>query len=182
MYCLLSLLFCVICGHFSELSLSRFPTLKRKTMRHSPFRKAPFENQKIPDQTDRAATNQTQNPNTNVLVSFQLNSNTIRALQPTPSGSSVSIIPDLNIVKACVHIHHDIRALKTQFLGWMENAECRVRSMENMECGNCGVWKMRSVENEEYREYGVWKMRSVWKCTNFDRFIHFKAFKCIYST
>ena len=106
-------------------------------MRHSPFRKAFFENQKIPDQTDRAATNQTQNPSINVLVSFQLNSNTIRALQPTPSGSSVSIIPDLNIVKACVLIHHDIRPLKTQVLGWMENAEWKLLSMEDAECGNC---------------------------------------------
>jgi len=24
-----------------------------------------------------------------------------------------------------------------------------MRSVENEECGKCGVWKMRSVENEE---------------------------------
>ena len=31
-----------------------------------------------------------------------------------------------------------------------------MRSVENEECGKCGVWKMRSVENA-----GVWKMGSV---------------------
>ena len=25
-----------------------------------------------------------------------------------------------------------------------------MRSVENEECGKCGVWKMRSVENAEY--------------------------------
>ena len=34
-------------------------------------------------------------------------------------------------------------------------------SVENAECGKCGVWKMRSVENEECGKCGVWKMRSV---------------------
>ena len=41
------------------------------------------------------------------------------------------------------------------------SAECGVRSVENEECGKCGVWKMRSVENEECGKCGVWKMRSV---------------------
>ena len=36
-----------------------------------------------------------------------------------------------------------------------------MRSVENEECGKCGVWKMRSVENAECRKCGVWKMRSV---------------------
>ena len=36
-----------------------------------------------------------------------------------------------------------------------------VRSVENVECGKCGVWKMRYVENSEYRKCGVWKIRSV---------------------
>ena len=36
-----------------------------------------------------------------------------------------------------------------------------VRSVENAECGKCGVWKMRSVENAECGKCGVWKMRSV---------------------
>ena len=27
------------------------------------------------------------------------------------------------------------------------SAECGVRSVENAECGKCGVWKTRSVEN-----------------------------------
>ena len=36
----------------------------------------------------------------------------------------------------------------------MRSAECGVRSVkmqsvENAECGKCGVWKMRSVENAE---------------------------------
>ena len=39
-----------------------------------------------------------------------------------------------------------------------------------------GVWGMWSVENEECGKCGVWKMRSVWKCINFDIFSHFKAF------
>ena len=43
----------------------------------------------------------------------------------------------------------------------MRSAECGVRSMENKECGKCGVWKMRSVENAECGKCGVWKMRSV---------------------
>ena len=36
-----------------------------------------------------------------------------------------------------------------------------MRSVENAECGKCGVWKMRGVENEECGKCGVWKMRSV---------------------
>ena len=36
-----------------------------------------------------------------------------------------------------------------------------MRSVENAECGKCGVWKMRSVENAECGKCGVWKMRSV---------------------
>ena len=40
-------------------------------------------------------------------------------------------------------------------IGWMENAECGVRSVENGsvengEYGKLGGWKMRSVENTEY--------------------------------
>ena len=34
-----------------------------------------------------------------------------------------------------------------------------MRSVENAECGKCGVWKMRSVENTECGKCGVWKMR-----------------------
>ena len=113
--CIAYCLFVILC--WTE-AISRFATPKRKTRRHRPFRKAPSEKRKIPAQTDRAATNPTQNPSTNVLVSFQLNRNAIRALQPTPIGSLVSIIPALNSVKARVHIHHDTRPLKTQFLIW----------------------------------------------------------------
>ena len=29
------------------------------------------------------------------------------------------------------------------------SAECGVRSVESVECGNCGVWKARSVESAE---------------------------------
>ena len=113
-YCLLSVCYFVLnWGHFNELSLPRFATPKRKTRRHRPFREAPSEKRKIPAQTDRAATNPTQNPSTNVLVSFQLNRNAIRALQPTLIGSLVSIILALNSVKTRVHIHHDTRPLKT---------------------------------------------------------------------
>ena len=43
----------------------------------------------------------------------------------------------------------------------MDYAECGVRSVENAECGKCGVWKMWSVENEECGKRGVWRMRSV---------------------
>ena len=96
------------------LSLPWFPTPKRKTRRYIPVRKAPSEKQKIPAQNDRLATNPTRNPSTVFLVSFQFNSNAIRALQPTPSGSLVSIISDLIIVKTLVHIHHDTRPLKAQ--------------------------------------------------------------------
>ena len=85
--------------------------LLRERQHHSPSLKAPSEKRKIPAQNDPR-----QNPSTNVPVSFQLNSNAIRALQPTPSGSLVSIIPDRNIVKARVHIHYDTRPLKTQVL------------------------------------------------------------------
>ena len=45
-------------------------------------------------------------------------------------------------------------------------------SVENVECGKCGVWKMKSVqkcgvwkmwsvENKECGKCGVWKMKSV---------------------
>ena len=37
----------------------------------------------------------------------------------------------------------------------------KMRSVENVECGKCGVWKMWSVENAECGKCGVWKMRSV---------------------
>ena len=30
-----------------------------------------------------------------------------------------------------------------------------MRSVENVECGKCGVWKMRSVENAECGKCGV---------------------------
>jgi len=45
------------------------------------------------------------------------------------------------------------------FSGSVENgsAECGVRSVENMECGKCGVWKMGSVENGECGKCGVLK-------------------------
>ena len=36
-----------------------------------------------------------------------------------------------------------------------------MRSVENAECGKCGVWKMWSVENAECGKCGVWKMQSV---------------------
>ena len=36
-----------------------------------------------------------------------------------------------------------------------------MRSVENAECGKCGVWKMRSVENAGCGKRGVWKLRSV---------------------
>ena len=51
----------------------------------------------------------------------------------------------------------------------VRSAECGVRSVENAECGKCGVWKMRSVENAECGKCGVWKMRSVEnaECGNF---------------
>ena len=34
-------------------------------------------------------------------------------------------------------------------------------SMENVEYGKCGVWKMRSMENVEYGKCGVWKMTNM---------------------
>ena len=38
----------------------------------------------------------------------------------------------------------------TKKCGSVENVECGVRSVENDECGKCGVWKMPpSVENAE---------------------------------
>ena len=49
----------------------------------------------------------------------------------------------------------------------VENAECgkcgvwKMQGVENAECGKCRVWKMRSVENAECGKCGVWKMRSV---------------------
>ena len=36
-----------------------------------------------------------------------------------------------------------------------------MKSVENAECGKCGVWKMRSVKNVECGKCEVWKMRSV---------------------
>ena len=32
-----------------------------------------------------------------------------------------------------------------------------MRSVDNAECGKCGVWKMRSVENAECGKCGVLK-------------------------
>ena len=36
-----------------------------------------------------------------------------------------------------------------------------MKSVENEECGKCGVWKMRSVENVECGNCRMWKIRSV---------------------
>ena len=36
-----------------------------------------------------------------------------------------------------------------------------MRSVENAECGKCGVWKMWGVENAGCGKCGVWKMRGV---------------------
>jgi len=66
----------------------------------------------------------------------------------------------------------------------VENAECgkcgvwKMRSVENAECGKCGVWKMRSVENAECRKCRVWKMRSVEnaECGKLNNFIF--SLKC----
>ena len=38
-----------------------------------------------------------------------------------------------------------------------------MKSVENEECGECGVWKMKSVENVECGNCGMWKIRGVWK-------------------
>ena len=46
-------------------------------------------------------------------------------------------------------------------MGSVDFGECGVRSVENAECGKCGVWKMWSVEDEECGKCGVWKMRSM---------------------
>ena len=39
-----------------------------------------------------------------------------------------------------------------------------MRSVENEECGKCGVWKMRSVENEESRKYVKEKDVKIYTC------------------
>ena len=43
-----------------------------------------------------------------------------------------------------------------------------MRSVENAECGKCGVWKVRSVENEGCEKCGVWKMRGVENVEHFN--------------
>ena len=43
----------------------------------------------------------------------------------------------------------------------VENAECGVWKMRSVDYAECGVWKMRSVENAECGKCGVWKMKSV---------------------
>ena len=51
---------------------------------------------------------------------------------------------------------HDPRVgcvVSSQKNGSVDYAECGVRSVENEECGRCGVWKMRSVENAECRNF-----------------------------
>ena len=55
-----------------------------------------------------------------------------------------------------VYVSHVVKQNNTNDLlhatlnfGSVDYAECGVRSVENVECGKCVVWKMRSVENEE---------------------------------
>ena len=57
-----------------------------------------------------------------------------------------------------------------------------MRSVENVEYGKYGVWKMRSVENVEYGECRVWKMRSI-ACGNALTFFiqHKKCLEMVYS-
>ena len=77
-YCLLFLcLLLLIWGHFSELSFPGFHTPKRRARHHSLFRSAPSEKRKIPPQNDRAATNPTQNPSTNVPAPGVQNKNCV---------------------------------------------------------------------------------------------------------
>ena len=101
----------MIWGHFSEsVSLPWFPTPKWERQDGTfQFGRPLPRSEEIPAQNDRVATNPTRNPSTVFLVSFQLTSNAIRALQPTPSGSLVSIIPDLIIVKTLVHIQRPLK-------------------------------------------------------------------------
>jgi len=44
-------------------------------------------------------------------------------------------------------------------------------SVENAECGKCGVWRVRSVEGAECGGCGVWRMRSVENEKEFVRII-----------
>ena len=43
-----------------------------------------------------------------------------------------------------------------------------MKSVENVECGKCRVWKMKSVENEERGKCRVWKIWRValWNVEN----------------
>ena len=76
--------------HFSELSISRFTTCKRKHEKsprlHTPFPNARSEKRKLQGQNDRAATNPTQNSSTYTVVSFQFTTNSIFPVKPMPSG------------------------------------------------------------------------------------------------
>ena len=51
----------------------------------------------------------------------------------------------------------DDTLLLSGFFFWL-GGKRGVQSVESVECGKCGVWKMRSVENEKCGKCGVWKM------------------------
>ena len=79
---------------------------------------------------------------------------------------------DRSVTTLTITLHSPLSINLFEKFGWMENAECGVRSAEcgvrSAECGKRGVWKMRSMENEE------------WKCINF--FIqHKKCLEMVYS-
>ena len=98
-------------GHYSELSISKFPTPARKQGR-TLFPNTRSEKRKIHAQNDWAASNPTQNPAKCTVVSFQFSTNLIIPAEPTTSRSLLPKFPLYTFLTTRVHIHHDMRPLK----------------------------------------------------------------------
>ena len=98
-------------GHYSELSISKFPTPARKQGR-TLFPNTRSEKRKIHAQNDWAASNPTQNPAKYTVVSFQFSTNLIIPVEPTTSRSLLPKFPFYTFLTTRVHIHHDTRPLK----------------------------------------------------------------------
>ena len=97
--------------HYSELSISKFPTPARKQGR-TLFSNTRPEKRKIHAQNDWAASNPTQNPAKCTVVSFQFSTNLIIPVEPTTSRSLLPKFLLYTFLTTRVHIHHDMRSLK----------------------------------------------------------------------
>ena len=98
-------------GHYSELSISKFPTPARKQGR-TLFPNTRSEKRKIHAQNDMSGLESNTESSQITVVSFQFSTNLIIPVEPTTSRSLLPKFPLYTFLTTRVHIHHDTRPLK----------------------------------------------------------------------